>query len=104
MKTITDLQTLLESRAKEKLRKDVLNFIDSVRDNKLFKPLANLISPALGNTRKLYDWFYYEDNNSAYGEIYKAFLSEYIESESKAFLSKVENIQNEIDELKDSIQ
>jgi hypothetical protein len=102
MEKIKDLQTLLENRAKEKIMKDIRKYLNDFKNNNLFKAIQNMQSP--NATKKMSDWIHYEGQGYCFNEIFDALLPEYIETESKDFLSKVENIQGEIDELRDSIQ
>ena len=102
MATIIDLQSLLEKRAKDKLNKDIENYIKSIKENPLFKAIADY-KGGFPNNKDFEDWIYFESDGYFKNIIYNKMLPEYIEKESKDFLLKVENIQTEIDDLKNQI-
>lgn len=101
MKKVENIQSILEGKAKIKLEADIDNFLSGFRKNDLFFHIKSLKSP-IPNV-DLDDWLAYDRENYAKDVIFKALILKYVEQESKLFIEKVENIQSELDELKDLI-
>jgi len=103
---IKEVQTLLNSKAEKKLVEDIEKIKKFLYDTnyKFIKDLKIMTVDSNSRHREVTLATILSKDYEYYQKLYDLHIQDYYNKESSQFLEKVESIQAEIDELKDSIQ
>ena len=94
-----DLTKLIEEKAERKLNQDIRKYLHSISENELFTPLEKFTITVNEKPYSLESLFYPADGNYGFRLIHDAILPIYIERESVDFMQKVEQLQNDVNDL-----
>lgn len=94
-----NLNEMLRQKAAKKLDEDIANYLQLIRENKLFKAFNNKIFRLDNNEAQTFHSFFW-DNSTASKLIKEKFIDEYEAIETTTFMQKVENLQNNIEDLR----
>jgi hypothetical protein len=96
---MNNLNELLKAKAEKRLEKELEEYIRTFRENKFFQAIAQM-SIKHSETNESLSHFFWDSNRKAGQLMKEKFLADYIETEAKCFMAKVEELQEQIDELK----
>jgi hypothetical protein len=96
-----DIQAIITQRAEERLKNDIENYFRQIKSNPIFKEIQGCKVDTLDGSRILNmdDFFYPCRSWAGYDKVFSGLRNEYVEKESKDFMSKVDQIKEDIDSL-----
>lgn len=100
MKKVKDLQDLINEKAIQRLDKDLYEAMKLIRTNSILKRTSDFPQISMGEgLKKQHPYWFFETGSEYMNKVKEYLLPIYIEEETKMFMSKVDNLQGQIDEL-----
>lgn len=94
-----DLQSIINKKATKKLNQDISDFLVKLRDNELWKSISSEFYVSIGEKREELRLFFWPHNSTAQRKMYETMLPKYIERESESFMGKVEQFEENYNDL-----